>query len=458
LLSVGNHSLSRLSVEKLKSIGVTPDDTLVGKLECMNYLTSLSIISVPKNRIVPGNGSILYFASSVLPCQISGYTTRTHSLTSAIKKAGYDISVFSRPGYPNDRRDLESVSSNLLHLDEINYNIIPADGRSNNNLCLQFTESVNKIKSILNKHKPSVVHVASNFENAIPAILAAREIGIPTIYEVRGFWEYTAASKKEGWDTTDQFFFEKKMEAIACELSDYVFTLTSGMVDEIKERTNGSVTPALLPNAIDGNAISLNNTTKTRIDKYDHNFVIGYIGSILKYEGLDDLIGILPILKSAIPSVMVVIVGDGDTKKSLESLANELGVSDCVDFVGRVPADDVDRYFKTMDLICLPRKPYKVCELVSPLKPLEAMLHGIPVVASSVKALSDMMVHNETGYIFTSANRDSLISVLISAYNNPKQRQEISKKAKAFVLRERTWDYVTRPLLAIYDKIIEENK
>ncbi|MDR1007899.1 MAG: glycosyltransferase family 4 protein [Campylobacteraceae bacterium] len=402
---------------------------------------------------------ILYVASSSLPHQTTGYTTRTHAILKGICANGWDVTCTTRPGYPFDRNDLSvKYSDGVYELDGIIYEFLKGKGRRETPLDEYIYESAEILKKEMIQKCPSIVHAASNYEAGLPALIAAKELGIPFIYEVRGFWEYTSASKIEEWEKTERFALDYQLEALVAQNADLVITLNMAMADELVLRGVRREKIVFAPNALDIEKfypVTKSNILAEKLGLKDDDFVIGYIGSIVNYEGLDTLIEAFCKVCQKIQNAKLLIVGNGKILSGLEKLAASFNVSDKVSFTGAVAHKDVQQYFSLINAITIPRKPHKVCQLVSPLKPLEAMGMEIPLIVSDVSALKEMVKDEQTGLIHKTDDPDSLAEAILRLAQNPALREQLAKNAKEEVITNKTWNKVTKDISRHYETLIK---
>ena len=246
--------------------------------------------------------SIAYVASSALPFQMAGYTVRTQSLLRALLEHDVHVRCYTRPGYPWDRRDVtlpdDGVLENIVH-DNVQYNFSPVDG-----IMMDPENYLNRMGRVLEQRisadMPTLVHAASNHMNAIPALLAARRLGVPFIYEMRGLWELTAASRKPHWENTERFQLAHSLELLVAREADLVFTITQGLASEIVQGGIPSEKVKLLPNSVDSEyfkPIVKDPKLAEGLGLDSTDFVLVYVGSLTDYEGLDDLIEAVGLLR-----------------------------------------------------------------------------------------------------------------------------------------------------------------
>lgn len=410
---------------------------------------------------------ILYVASSSRPYHTTGYTTRTHHLLQALKEQGWAVHCVTRPGYPYDRPDSKGLDSPVLNvIDGVPYERIDGNHRREIRYDRYLIDAADKLEQAARRLRPAVIHAASNYEAALPALIAARRLGIPFCYEVRGLWEYTAASKKMGWEHTERFELDRRLEAHTALHADQVFTLTKALAAELVRRGAAEDRIALLPNAVNLSffqQVARDEVLATELGLGANTFVCGYIGSVVKYEGLDDLVAAMPALIKQVPNSKLLIIGDGEELSHLREHAKLLGVAGAIIFTGKVPHAEVARYFSLMTTIALPRKPYTVCQLVSPLKPFEAMAMRVPLVVSDVDALAEIFIQGETALLHKAGDSESLADALIKLAESPDLRRYLVSNAFAHVSRISQWSQVIQPLCNFYSRTgvitkFEDNK
>ena len=184
--------------------------------------------------------------------------------------------------------------------------------------------------------------------------------------------------------------------------------------------------------------------------------VIGYIGSFVKYEGLDILLEACSLLYKKVGDIFrLLLVGDGDMMHALRDATRFLQLEDIVTFTGRVSHDEVNKYYSLIDIAPLPRKGLRVCELVSPLKPFEAMASGKVLITSSVKALAEIIEEGKTGLVFEKDNAEQLAERLESVIVDEKLRKDIGKNARKWVVENHSWDLIAKRVTDVYDKLRE---
>ena len=423
--------------------------------------------------MVPQDRTVLYHASQSMPHTTSGYAIRTHGLISAIRNHEYNIEAVLRHGYPLDRTDFKGeIVEKQEKIDNIRYNFLSHSLNSSQLINYQEVYNFNMIEkyqqqatdSLLEfaiKKKPAIIHSASNFVVGMAGVKAAKILGIPSIYEIRGFWHLTQSTKRGGYESSDHYALTERLEIKTAMEADHVFTITNALRDILIENGVKGDKISVLPNAVDPEKFEIlpKNTSLNKQLNFEGKVVIGYIGSFVNYEGLDLLLEACSILKKKLGDVFrVLLVGDGDMMQSLRRSAQFLQLESIITFTGRVSHDEVSDYYSLIDIAPLPRKGLRVCELVSPLKPFEAMGAGKVLVTSSVQALAEIVQDGETGLVFEKDNSEDLAKKLETVILDAELRKRLGKNANAWVQETHSWEVISKRVTDIYDKLMEENK
>jgi PEP-CTERM/exosortase A-associated glycosyltransferase len=167
--------------------------------------------------------------------------------------------------------------------------------------------------------------------------------------------------------------------------------------------------------------------------------VIGFLGSFYPYEGLDDMIAAMPAIVAQVPDARLLLVGGGPAEAELRAQAAASSVADAIRFVGRVPHHQVDRYYSLVDVVCYPRKAMRLTELVTPLKPLEAMAQGKLVAASDVGGHRELIQNGGTGTLFTPDDPAALAAAMVELLRNRAGWDARREVAKRFVRESHDW-------------------
>jgi glycosyltransferase involved in cell wall biosynthesis len=404
---------------------------------------------------------VLYMLHNSLPYESGGYATRSHGLLCGVRQNGWDIQAVTRLAYPLDltkhhgksippKSEVDGVTYHRLQPNDIGYGDIP--------LRKYIQSYAEELHDYVRDLKPSILHGASNHMNGHAANLVAQELGIPSVYEVRGLWEITRASRQPNWYGSEQYKFVENMEAKAAKDATAVICITQALADEMVRRGVNREKITLVHNGV-----HVDRFTPRKRDNglakelaIDDQVVIGYVGSIVGYEGLNMLVEAAENLQQRnILNFTMLIIGDGAALESLEDQVSDSPASRHFIFTGRVPHEDVERYYSLIDIAPFPRLSQPVTEMVSPLKPFEAMAMEKLVIASNVAALEEIVNHEETGLLFEKDNVDSLTNVLELGITDPKMRLKLGKQARKWVKDERDWPILAKRVTAIYESLSE---
>jgi len=397
---------------------------------------------------------LAYILHNALPESSGGYATRAQGVAHGLSKHSIDITCVTRPGAPWDIPGFKTVDEIKLEctFNNVKYKKIKEPSRKSHT-GLNYIENASKSMRAEIKHLNSeCVMAASNYINAFQALLASKALNLPFFYEVRGFWEITRVSREPEYYYTIDMFAQEFFEAITAKNSDHVFTLTSPMKEELIDRGVPDSNITLVPNSCDiEEFISTTARDESLASKYSipkDSVVIGYIGSFVQYEGLENLVEACALLKEKGLNFRLLLVGNenvsapgskGPITDEIERLMAENDLHDYVIMPGRIPHGAVPAHYSLIDIAPFPRKPQPVTEMVSPMKPLESFAMKKAVVVSSVKALQDMVSDRKTGLVFEKGNIQSLADKLEELILDKDLRYQLGQQGYNWVLENRLW-------------------
>ena len=283
--------------------------------------------------------------------------------------------------------------------------------------------------------------------------------GLPVVYEIRAFWEDAAVD--HGTTTEGSFRYRsiRALETYALKRVAHAFTICEGLRADIVKRGVPADKVTVIPNAVDINAFQLAGQALPELqEKYGlvGKTVIGFIGSYYAYEGLDLLLDALPGILQARADIHVLLVGGGPQEANLKKQAEVLGIAQHVSFVGRVPHSEVNRYYDLIDILAYPRHPMRLTELVTPLKPLEAMAQGQIFVASDVGGHKELIRHQETGILFKAGDSAALAAAILELLDKKGTWQSMRDAGRRYVESERNWKNSVANYISPYKKMLEK--
>ena len=454
------------AIEILKTYGNPNSARISSKIQGYHDLLDLKNkgpgfnLSHHSELIDPIPGRVLYVLHNSLPYNSGGYATRGHGLMCGVKKLGWDVQVITRRGYPHDRKGMQDSPTDPLQvIEDIPYHrlIELEQGYGQINISAYLQAYADDLAQKVVELRPSIIHAASNHLNGLVANAVAKHFSIHSIYEVRGLWEITRISRQPEFENSEYFQMMSNLEATSASEADYTFAITHALGKEIRSRSKEINEVGFLPNGVHSNRFvpkPQNSHLKTTLGIEQDTTVLGYIGSLVSYEGLDLLLESLPIVKEQTQSKFkLLIVGDGAYMNKLQTLSTSLGLDNDVIFTGRVPHEEVEDYYSIVDIAPFPRLPLPVTEMVSPLKPFEAMAMEKAVLASSVDALVEIVDHNHTGLIFEKGSKSDLASKLVDLIDDRMLRKKLGERARIWVCENRDWSSISGTLADIYSRL-----
>ena len=402
---------------------------------------------------------VMYCVNQTPIFNSNGYSTRTRGVVEGLAGVGLDPVVVARSGYPWDSKADRNKPGQRRYERVLNGNVYvhtPGGNLNRDPLDEYFQVAADAFVREAKLNRPSLIQSASNFRTALPALIAARRVGIPFVYEVRGLWELTEASAKPGFHGTERFQLMRDLETLVAKEADHVLAITSQVADELVDRGVPRERIAIAPNAVDTKRfLPLPEDTHYKKSKGIQPSVpvIGFAGSLVQYEGLDLLIKASERLGADGIDHRVVIAGSGASEKDLRKLA-AASPNARVRFLGRLAQSEIPRLMSTFDIVACPRHSQLITELVSPLKPLESFSSGIATILSDVAPNVDLAGPADAprAALFEAGNVDSLVEELRVLIVDPEKRGELGRSARLWALENRTWQSVAAGMISAHEE------
>lgn len=403
----------------------------------------------PNAGLMSRRQHVLYCLHQSVPHATNGYSTRSHGVAVGLQQAGFKVRATTRPGFPWDA-GAKGLNKGYHEAEVEGVTYAACAGWNLNKTPLDYylAEAADHYLREAQTSGAEIIAAASNHITALPALMAARRLGLPFVYEVRGLWEVTQASTQPEWAGSERYQLMRELEQQAALEADLVITLTEELADELASWGVPRERIEVVPNAVNAErfqpmaadvAIAKELKLKPGVP------VIGYAGSAVAYEGLELLMEAMATLKKNGQAFTFVLVGDGKVIDTVKAKAKELGIEKECRFTGRVPFEEVPRYLSCMDILPIPRLSSAVTEMVSALKPLEAMAMGKALVLSDVSPHTTMAGPNgERARLFTKDSAQALSEALQALIDSPEERARLGQAARAWIEQERTWNHVTR--------------
>jgi PEP-CTERM/exosortase A-associated glycosyltransferase len=303
---------------------------------------------------------------------------------------------------------------------------------------------------------PHIIHAHSPCLNAIAGAAVARRRGVPFVYELRASWEDAAVSHGSTTEGSLRYRLSRLLETRVVRAADAVTTICEGLRADVVARGVPPGRVTVIPNAVDmemfGRPAAGDPALKRRYCE-PGTTLIGFLGSYYAYEGLDLLLRAVPGIRRQHPHTHFLLAGGGPEEPRLRELARSLGIEGAVSFAGRVPQQDIPGYYGVLDLLVYPRRRNRLTELVTPLKPLEAMAQGRAVLASDVGGHRELIAHGETGFLFAPDDPQSIVTAVCKSLASGVRLDAVRERARRYVAAERTWSRVVAGYRPVYERL-----
>ncbi len=310
-----------------------------------------------------------------------------------------------------------------------------------------------KIAAVRNRQQFDVLHAHSPCLNG----LAALGQGVPLVYEMRSSWEDAAVSVGTTRDGSLRYRLSKALETFVIRKADAVVVICEGLKKELLARGVAGEKITVVPNALPPEMFDL--PREDAIAEVRERFVpgdarlIGFFGSFFEWEGVDELIQAMPLVIAAVPDAHLLLAGGGRQEPGLRALVSRLGLNDKVTFAGRVSHEDIKAMYGAVDVMAFPRVSNRLTDMVTPIKPLEAMAQNAVVTASDVGGHRELIEDDVTGLLYPVGDREALAEALVRVLEDPGAFSQVRARAREYVEKERRWSIVAERYLPVYEAL-----
>lgn len=397
---------------------------------------------------------VLHILDHSIPLH-SGYTFRTCNLVLGQRALGWDTAHVTGTKQGLSSADVEEV-------DQLRFYRTKPSKQALFKLPLLNQWDVvrtlaHRIEEVATIEKPDVLHAHSPALNGLAALRAGRRLGLPVVYECRAFWEDAAVDHGTSSEGGLRYRLTRAMESHVFRNVAAVTTICEGLRAEIVSRGISARKVTVIPNAVDTESFTYGAPARTDLQDelgLTGKTVLGFIGSFYAYEGLPLLLEAMPDLLRLHPDLRLLLVGGGPQEELIQRLIAEKQLRGVVVTPGRVSHQSVQDYYNLVDVFVYPRLPMRLTNLVTPLKPLEAMAQGRLVVASDVGGHKELIRHGITGMLFGAGDVDSLIASVDDLLTHRDRWETIRLKGRAFVEQERTWANSVARYPDVYGRLV----
>jgi PEP-CTERM/exosortase A-associated glycosyltransferase len=395
---------------------------------------------------------VLHVLDHSLPLH-SGYTFRTRAIMKA--QAAQGLEVCGITGFRHT-----AVGPTVEEADGLQFHRTPGvpSGPAGMREWREVGAHAQAIVRLAGEWRPDVLHAHSPALSGMAGLKAARALGLPLVYEIRAFWEDAAVGNGTGRAGSFRYRVTRELENHVIAGAEAVMTICHGLRDDIVARGFPGERIGVMPNGVDlalfGKPTPRDASLARELD-LGSGPVIGFIGSFYDYEGLDDLIAAMPALVHEQPTARLLLVGGGPMEAALKTQAEASPAVHAIRFVGRVPHDQVERYYSLCDVMTYPRKRSRLTDLVTPLKPLEAMAQGRIIAASNVGGHRELITDGLTGVLFPPDDPAACAAALAALLARADEWPAMRDVARAHVAAHHDWERNVLRYQAVYQALIQ---
>lgn len=393
---------------------------------------------------VPKPDEILCVTHASVPAQTGGYAIRAHGILRSLRDHGVEISAVTRPGFPAG----PLTEASTVVVDDVDYRRLPSTGVSRSHGEIQYMMSfIEPFKKLFVEQGIGTVHTRSTFLIALPALIAARQLGLKVLYEVSGLWELVYQDREQSSHLLKRSPFAELAETITMTRADQVVVMNEAVCQIALDRGVDAERIHIAHNAVD-----VENFTPMQPAK-NKTFTIGYLGSFADYEGLDDIVDVVHELVAQEVAVQALLVGDGLRFNHVRSRIINEGLDKYFTLTGRVPHEEVMTQYQRMDVLVYPRLSSGATETITPLKPFEALALAKPIIVSDVQPLREIVGDNDRGLMFESGNVGDFACTIQYFMDNPELMASCGNAGRDWVVEKRNWGNVVQTFVQAYKRL-----
>ncbi len=399
---------------------------------------------------------ILHILDHSIPLQ-SGYSFRTRAILEQQRKLGWETAHVTSTKHTADSPGEEIVDG--LHF----YRTQPSGRLLARMPILNQFEVLSTLSRrldwVIKQEKPDILHAHSPCLNGLAALKAGKKNNIPVVYECRAFWEDAAVDHGTSREGGVRYRLTHALETRVFRQAGAVTTICEGLKRDISNRGIPIDNITVIPNAVDIERFTgdeAQNAEITAALDLKGKSILGFIGSFYAYEGLKLLVRALPAILAQAPRTRLLLVGGGPQEDEIKQLVSQLELGDAVKLTGRVPHSEVSDYYNLVDIFVYPRLSMRLTNLVTPLKPLEAMAQGKLVLASDVGGHKELISDDKNGRLFRAGSSKSLAEAVLDLLEHKEQWSILKENGRRYVEEERNWPVSVSNYAKVYKQLLQE--
>lgn len=397
---------------------------------------------------------ILHVLDHSLPVH-TGYTFRTRSILRQQQAMGWETLQLTGSKHPQPGPDPEVVDGLVFYRTPRQSSLIarlPLLGQYD-----VIQGLIPRLDSLVRTYRPDILHAHSPALDGWATLKVGHRYDIPVVYECRAFWEDAAVDHGTTREQSARYRLTRAMETKVFRAADAVTCICEGLRADIAARGIPESRITVIPNAVDIDAFGAvapkDESLARRLGIADAP-VLGFLGSFYAYEGLSLAVDAMPLIHRTLPDAKLLLVGGGVQEANLKAQVRAMGLDSHVIFAGRVPHTDIQRYYDLVDVLVYPRLSKRITELVTPLKPLEAMAQRRLVVASDVGGHRELIRDGETGRLFPAGDVEALARTVTELFAEQNRWEAYRQAGRAFVESERSWRASVARYAPVYQRLM----
>ncbi len=385
---------------------------------------------------------------------LDGYSNRSRSLIAAQKSLGWHPAVVTSPLH-----NLDDLQAQDLVLDSVNYFRVPSSpswtwkaihrrwpGLREFGVVSLLEKTLSRI---LAREKFDLIHAHSPALCGLAASRVAAAAGVPFVYEIRSFWEDGLPQKP----TSLRYRLTRFLETHVAKHANAVVGIARPILKDLASRGIPDQKLFLVPNGVDIARFAPREYDRALAKELnlEDTPTLGFIGTFFPWEGVSWLVQATAALHARGVLSKLLIIGDGAEADAVRAAIQQEQAEGFVSYLGRVPHEDIERYYSILDVLVYPRRSSRITEMVTPLKPLEAMALGKAVLGSDVGGIRELIEPETTGLLFASGEIDDFCRQATRLLQDENLRSVMGKNARARVCAERDWATVTERYRKVYE-------
>jgi len=400
---------------------------------------------------------VLHVLDHSLP-EVDGYSIRSQNILLQQREAGDVVVAVTSPKHGKFEALLEEIEG-------IRFYRTPYEVSKSGFGALPYVKEVllirhlyQRILEIARQEKIQIVHAHSPSLNGIAAYLAGCWLNLPVVYEMRTLWEEAPAYQDQTVFGLLRLKVSRWLETLLLRRVRAITVISRGLKQEIVGRGISANKVTVFPNGVDLKRFTPRPTDESlkRELGLDGQIIIGFIGSFFFWEGLDLLVKAVATVVKDRPDIHLILVGR-DKDDRLRDLVKGLTLEEFVTLTGPVAPDRILNYYSIIDLLIYPRISMPLTELVTPLKPLEAMAMAKLVLASDVGGHKELIRDNETGLLFRADNVTDLVAKISQIATNIDRFEVVRQEGRRDVLQTRNWMDVGMGYSDLYRRVLADS-